>query len=82
MTEGDLIGWMAAALTLLTFSMRSMFWLRLVALTANACFIGYGVLESLFPVIALHVLLIPCNLWRLVECLSDDRTDRVGGANR
>lgn len=76
MSAGDLAGWMAAGLTLLTFSMRSMVWLRLVALAANLCFIGYGVLGELYPVVALHVLLIPCNLYRLSELCAAHRGAR------
>lgn len=67
MTTGDSIGWLAAALTLLTFSMRSMVALRIAALSANVCFMTYGALSELYPVIALHALLFPCNLVRLCQ---------------
>ena len=69
MSAGDLMGWVAAGLTLLTFSMRSMIRLRLAAVAANLCFIAYGSFSELYPVIVLHVLLIPCNLYRLSELL-------------
>lgn len=69
MTIVDVIGWLAAALTLLTFLMSSMVPLRLVALAANAAFILYGALTGIYPVVALHTLLIPCNLWRLRQLL-------------
>jgi hypothetical protein len=77
MTAEDLMGWIAAALTLLTFSMRSMMSLRIAAVAANVCFIVYGVTQELYPVIALHSLLIPCNLYRLLELLRDARRDAV-----
>jgi hypothetical protein len=75
MTVGDLVGWVAAALTLLTFSMRSMMALRMAAVSANLCFLVYGGLSELYPVVALHVLLLPCNLLRLCQLRgsSDDR---------
>jgi hypothetical protein len=77
MTADDFIGWIAAALTLLTFSLRSMMSLRIAAVAANVCFIAYGVTQELYPVIALHSLLIPCNLYRLLELLRDARREAV-----
>lgn len=63
----DLFGWIAAALTLLTFSMRSMGALRIAALAANLVFIAYGATAGLAPVLALHLTLLPCNFVRLVQ---------------
>lgn len=71
MTPSDLLGWTAAALTLLTFASREMALLRLTALLANACFIAYAVHEQLWPVLALHVALVPINLYRLLELRRD-----------
>lgn len=65
MAASDVIGWLAAGLTLLAFSTRSIVPLRLAAMAANVCFIVYGVLASLPPVVALHLLLLPCNALRL-----------------
>ena len=73
MTLVDAIGWMAAALTLLTFSMRAMLPLRVVGMAANVAFIAYGVAAQLYPVIALHALLLPCNLIRLCEVVRAGR---------
>lgn len=65
MTAVDIIGWLAAALTLLTFSMRSMVALRVAALAANLSFIAYGLLGGLYPIVVLHAMLLPCNVLRL-----------------
>lgn len=65
MTMEHVLGWLAAGLTLLTFSMRSMTALRTAAVAANLCFIVYGALGAIYPVLALHLLLLPCNLMRL-----------------
>src|SRR3546814_16274096 len=73
----DFTGWIAAAFTLLTFSLRSMMSLRIAAVAANVCFITYGAMQELYPVIALHGLLIPCTLYRLLELLRDARQDAV-----
>lgn len=53
------------ALLRAAFSMQSMAALRISTLCANVCFIGYGLLSDLYPVLALHGLLLPCNLLRL-----------------
>lgn len=67
MTATDLMGWTAAAATMLAFSMRAMIPLRIAALVANLCFIGYGTMAGLVPVIVLHLALLPCNLARLAQ---------------
>jgi hypothetical protein len=82
MSAGDFVGWLAAGLTLLTFSMRSMIWLRLLALAANVCFIAYGMLGDLYPVVTLHLLLIPCNLYRLGEIVASGRGGSVAAGSR
>jgi hypothetical protein len=67
MVAAEGLGWLAAGLTLLTFSMRSMVALRVVALAANLSFIAYGAAAGLTPVLVLHLLLLPCNLVRLAQ---------------
>lgn len=64
-SAADLVGWLAAALTYLTFFCRDVRRLRCMALAANAAFIGYGLVAGILPVLALHLLLVPLNLWRL-----------------
>lgn len=61
----ETLGWMAAALTLAAFACKDLRKLRYAALSANAAFIAYGLLAQLWPVLALHLILVPINLWRL-----------------
>lgn len=61
----QILGWLAAGLTLATFVRRDMRRLRLLALAANAAFIGYGAAAQSPPVLMLHLALVPVNLWRL-----------------
>lgn len=63
----DAIGYAAAGLVLLTFSMQSMKMLRVIAIASNVAFIGYGALGDLLPIVALHAVLLPVNVLRLVE---------------
>lgn len=63
----ELFGWGAAVLTLLAFSCTNIVRLRYVALAANAAFITYGLTAELWPVLVLHSVLVPINLWRLLQ---------------
>ena len=60
----DIIGFAASALVFLTFCMPTLLPLRLVAIASNIFFIVYGVAAGLMPIFALHLLLLPMNLWR------------------
>ena len=65
----DLLGLLAGAFVLASFSMRSMFWLGTFAIMSNVCFITYGVLMNLSPIGLLHALLLPMNCRYWVVCL-------------
>jgi hypothetical protein len=52
---------------LATFSMRSMRALRLVAIASNIAFITYGAMGNLYPILVLHSLLLPLNVFRLAQ---------------
>jgi hypothetical protein len=67
MVEGDIIGFVASALVLATFAMKDMRRLRLTAVLSNVAFIAYGLFCSLMPVLVLHLLLLPLNVFRLRE---------------
>lgn len=64
-TFTDLLGWLAAGLVLLSFSLKTMVALRVAAICSNVVFFSYGLLAELGPVMVLHGLLLPMNLWRL-----------------
>jgi hypothetical protein len=61
------VGFAAAGLVLATFCMRSMKPLRWVAIASNVAFIAYAYLGGLAPVLLLHALLLPVNVYRLVQ---------------
>jgi CRP/FNR family cyclic AMP-dependent transcriptional regulator len=67
MSASDWLGWSAAALTLLAFAARDMAVLRLTALAANLSFMAYGATAQLWPVLVLHLVLVPLNLLRLLQ---------------
>jgi len=55
--------------------------LRLVAIASNMAFIGYGYLAQLWPILALHLMMLPLNTWRLRGALAngDDRATQCPG---
>jgi hypothetical protein len=52
-------------MTLITFAQRTMLPMRVTALLANVFFILYGWLGPFYPVLILHVILLPVNTIRL-----------------
>ena len=69
MTSGDAFGYLAAALTITTYSMRNMIPLRAVGIVANCIFIAYGILTSSYPQLLLHSVLLPLNSFRLLQMM-------------
>lgn len=67
MDTADALGYIAAGLVFMTFYMTSMTALRAVAVGSNLCFLAYGTLAGLPPVVVLHAALLPLNLVRLKQ---------------
>ena len=65
----DALGYLAAGAVLATFSVRCIKTLRVLAILSNLLFIAYAASANLPPVLILHALLLPLNLWRLREML-------------
>lgn len=55
----EITGYVASALVLATFWMRTMIPLRIVALGSNIAFIIYGIVGGLVPIMVLHLTLLP-----------------------
>jgi hypothetical protein len=63
----DSIGYLASALVLMTFSMKSMRALRMCAIVSNLAFISYALVAGLMPILILHGILLPMNITRLTQ---------------
>ena len=74
MRSVDIVGYVASALVLITFYMKDMVALRIAAICSNVAFLAYGGGLHLAPVIFLHGLLLPLNIWRLTTALDWRRT--------
>jgi hypothetical protein len=67
MQLAEVLGYMAAGLVLATFTMRTMIPLRVLGVASNVAFISYGYVADLVPVLLLHAVLLPLNVYRLLE---------------
>ena len=79
----EMFGYLGSLMTLTTFSMKTMLHLRMVGIAANLAFITYGVLGQVYPVLLLHLALLPLNAWRLRQLLQLTRQIReIAGSSR
>ena len=62
-----IIGYAASGFVLATFWTNDMRRLRMLAILSNIAFISYAALAWLPPVLALHLLLLPLNVVRLIR---------------
>jgi CRP/FNR family cyclic AMP-dependent transcriptional regulator len=58
-------GYIASGLVFLTFCMKTMIALRVIAIGSNIAFIVYGLIADLTPIYLLHTILLPLNIMRL-----------------
>lgn len=63
----EIIGYVAAGLVVVSFTMKTMLSLRYVAVLSNFAFLTYGFVGELWPVFGLHLVLLPLNLIRIRE---------------
>ena len=61
----DGLGFCASFAVLASFCMTTIVSLRLVALTSNVLFSTYGLIAHIYPVVFLHLMLLPINLVKL-----------------
>lgn len=65
MRAAEFVGYLASALVFATFYMKTLTPMRVVAIASNIAFIGYGYLGEMLPILVLHSVLLPLNIWRL-----------------
>lgn len=65
----ELLGYVGGVFNIVTYSMKTMIPLRIMAIVSNCVFITYGASARIYPVLILHVILLPLNAVRLREML-------------
>jgi CRP/FNR family transcriptional regulator, cyclic AMP receptor protein len=68
-THAELLGYAAAACVFVTFYMKTMVPLRIAGIVSNFLFISYGYALGAYPVLILHLVLLPLNALRLRQML-------------
>ncbi len=67
MEIAEVIGYAASVLVLAACTMRTMLPLRLLNIASNIAFIAYGFVGGLLPILLLHAMLLPLNIYRAAE---------------
>ena|ERR1700693_1240945 len=73
----EIFGYLAATLLLLTFFMRQMVPLRAVAIASSMAWLVYGWADHIYPVVSLHIILLPLNGIRLHQALRSQVSARA-----
>ena len=66
----EVLGYAAAGCVFVTFYMKTMVPLRIAGIVSNVLFIGYGYAVDAYPVLILHLVLLPLNIIRLRQMLT------------
>jgi CRP/FNR family cyclic AMP-dependent transcriptional regulator len=67
MTWLNLLGYAASATVFATFCMKTMIPLRALAIASNVLFCAFGYFGHVYPVLVLHLALLPINTVRLIQ---------------
>ena len=67
----DFLGFFAALSVLASFCMTTIVALRTLALLSNILFVSYGLCAHIYPVLVLHLILLPVNLFKLSSRISN-----------
>ncbi|MGA8613486.1 MAG: cyclic nucleotide-binding domain-containing protein [Xanthobacteraceae bacterium] len=63
----NFLGYAASATVFATFCMKTMIPLRVLAIASNVLFCAYGYFDHIYPVLVLHLALLPINAARLIQ---------------
>jgi hypothetical protein len=69
MTWIDVLGHLGALVIIATYSMKTMIPLRVAGIAGSCIFITYGYLSGTWPVLMLHLVVLPLNIVRLIQML-------------
>ena len=63
----EVVGYLGSLFSIATYAMRTMVALRILAIFSNIFSASYGFLMDVYPMLILHVIVLPLNVWRLHE---------------
>lgn len=65
----ETVGYGGSALTIASYSMRTIIPLRIASILSSVLLIGYGLLIQSWPMLVMEFVILPLNLFRLVQVL-------------
>ncbi len=65
----DLVGYLGGAVTVWGLYQKTMIPLRIGAVAGNVGFMAFGLLVSSYPTLILHTLLLPLNVYRMIQMI-------------
>ncbi len=65
----NMVGYLAAILMFCTFYMKKMIPLRAVGISSNIAFIIYASSTHVYPLLVLHLCLLPLNTYRMIQMI-------------
>ena len=80
MSAVEILGYVAVAVNIGVYLMRTMIPLRVFAVATNVLFIGWAFLDDVYPTLLLNCILLPLNGYRLAEMLILVRRTRTAVA--
>lgn len=69
----EVIGYAGTGFTVAAYSAKRIIPLRITAILSSLSFLLYGLLTATYPLALMEVILLPINIFRLVELLRDRR---------
>ncbi len=66
----ETIGWLAVAFKLATFQMNTMIKLRVLVIASSVCFVIYAAVFQIWPLLAVELVLLCMNSYRLYEIVA------------
>jgi CRP/FNR family transcriptional regulator, cyclic AMP receptor protein len=67
MTLVEILGYLALLLLLASAAMRTIIWLRILAISANLAIVAYGIVTARYPITVFGAVILLINAWRLWE---------------
>jgi hypothetical protein len=76
----EAVGYAGTGLTIVAYGMRNLVPLRIAGILSSLAFLTYGVLTQSYPLVLMEAVLLPINVYRLLELRTDRRRTLVGTA--
>ena len=69
----EMVGFAGTGLTIMAYGARHLVPLRIMAISSSVAFLCYGLLTQSYPLVVMEVVLLPINICRLTQLLSERR---------